>query len=336
MKNLLYYVIAVLLSWSTVEMRAQVTIGSLNDPHEGAILDLQSETKGLLFPRVALNNVKIFQLCDAELDIAAAEGMAVFNTKASISGGYGKGIYVWYDKQWYPLYTEYEQEDNFTIDESTTVEERETITLTADKPVTWEVDGPTTYGDIESSTDSDCIVLGVKAGGTVIIKATHSQEVSKTWTVDVTAASTPDPLSCDDGYLVISGAYEPRNSNNVYTGGGTFAAIISSGTFTYIADLCIHIDAYGMSSWSEAKDKCPTGWRVPNLAELAHLNGEGNNFSTTHTMPLSSPVWSSTVTDQGAQWYFTFDSYGQIDGLADNTDDADNVNLRCVRTILQS
>jgi hypothetical protein len=103
MKNLLYCMLFMLFVCNTVEIRAQVTIGSLQNPHEGAVLDLQSNTKGVLFPTVSLGNVTIFQLCTSESDIASAEGMVVYNTNKGIAGGSGKGIYVWYDKQWHPV-----------------------------------------------------------------------------------------------------------------------------------------------------------------------------------------------------------------------------------------
>ena len=79
---------------------AQVTIGSTNDPHKGAILDLDSKSKGLLLPKVELNDAKVFQLSSDAAEIASGVGMVVFNTKADIKDGNGIGVYVWDGSTW--------------------------------------------------------------------------------------------------------------------------------------------------------------------------------------------------------------------------------------------
>ena len=80
---------------------AQVTIGTNNDPHAGAVLDLQSTSKGLLLPRISLTNVTTFTLDEKGADTAAtAKGMVVYNTNANITGGAGVGVYVWDGAKW--------------------------------------------------------------------------------------------------------------------------------------------------------------------------------------------------------------------------------------------
>jgi uncharacterized protein (TIGR02145 family) len=78
-------------------MNAQVTIGSETEPHAGAILDLESYSKGLKLPNVSLSNVAVFDLvtgADAETKLSAT-GIVVYNTNDGIVNGQGRGIYVW-------------------------------------------------------------------------------------------------------------------------------------------------------------------------------------------------------------------------------------------------
>lgn len=82
--------------------QAQVTIGEDGVPHTGAVLDLRSgDSKGLLLPRVSLNNAGVFQLdVNAGYTAANAAGMMVYNTNPSTTGGSGVGIYVWSGTAW--------------------------------------------------------------------------------------------------------------------------------------------------------------------------------------------------------------------------------------------
>ena len=87
----------VVLLLSATNTNAQITIGSTNSPHTGAVLDLQSTDKGLKLPEVELEKTSEFQLSD---DGATAAGMIVFNTNASIEGGNGRGVYMWDGTEW--------------------------------------------------------------------------------------------------------------------------------------------------------------------------------------------------------------------------------------------
>jgi hypothetical protein len=71
----------------------QVTIGSIEDPHPGAVLDLQSDSLGLLLSKVSIKNDAEFQLVketgDEEADEAirqSAVGMIV-NTNDELTEG---------------------------------------------------------------------------------------------------------------------------------------------------------------------------------------------------------------------------------------------------------
>ncbi|MDR0680996.1 MAG: hypothetical protein LBG15_03975, partial [Dysgonamonadaceae bacterium] len=100
MKQKMIYLALMLFVLSAASMNAQVTIGSDQDPHEGAILDLsQSANLGLLLPRVFLENVTTWQLKGS----TEKEGMVIYNTNEDVDGGNGKDIYVWTRNSWKPI-----------------------------------------------------------------------------------------------------------------------------------------------------------------------------------------------------------------------------------------
>ncbi|MDR1632626.1 MAG: Ig-like domain-containing protein [Dysgonamonadaceae bacterium] len=88
-----------LMVFGIAKVNCQVTIGSDQKPHSGAVLDLQS-TKGLKLPNVDISDINVFQL---SADYSDAAGMIVYNTNNSTKGGQGTGIYVWDSSKWLPL-----------------------------------------------------------------------------------------------------------------------------------------------------------------------------------------------------------------------------------------
>jgi uncharacterized protein (TIGR02145 family) len=86
---------------SAASMNAQVTIGSAETPHSGAVLDLQSTTQGLRLPNVALDD-DLTQFVLPLEGISTKEnavGMLVYNTNPTFS----VGVYIWTGKAWKPL-----------------------------------------------------------------------------------------------------------------------------------------------------------------------------------------------------------------------------------------
>ena len=94
MRKRIYFFTLVLLFLTGQVVNAQVTIGSNDDPHAGAVLELKSD-KGFLLPRVSLTNATSFDLGGSA---TAAEGMVVYNLNGSFEGG--KGVYVWNGAKW--------------------------------------------------------------------------------------------------------------------------------------------------------------------------------------------------------------------------------------------
>ncbi|MDR1633080.1 MAG: Ig-like domain-containing protein [Dysgonamonadaceae bacterium] len=94
-KKTSFLILLFLIVFGTANLYAQVTIGSDDEPHSGAILDLRSDNKGLKLPTVSLEDVAEFKL---SADATGAEGMMVYNTNNEIAGGNGIGIYIWSGK----------------------------------------------------------------------------------------------------------------------------------------------------------------------------------------------------------------------------------------------
>jgi hypothetical protein len=84
----------------TYRVMAQVTIGSTDDPHSGAILDLQSTTQGFKLPTVSLTELTDFGLpLVGTSTLSNAMGMMVYNNNPETK----PGIYVWDGSRWYSL-----------------------------------------------------------------------------------------------------------------------------------------------------------------------------------------------------------------------------------------
>jgi len=96
----------------SIQTKAQITVGTDTPPKAGSLLDLkqndnldENATKGLLFPRVALEDVVKMGPCvksdeAQEADKLAHIGLTVYNITDSISVGLCPGMYVWEGTAW--------------------------------------------------------------------------------------------------------------------------------------------------------------------------------------------------------------------------------------------
>ncbi|MCX7650230.1 MAG: hypothetical protein N2050_06720, partial [Flavobacteriales bacterium] len=66
-----------------------------SSPDASALLDVKSNDKGVLVPRVNLSNVN-----SASPITSPATGLLVYNTNASVTGGNGTGFYFWTGSAW--------------------------------------------------------------------------------------------------------------------------------------------------------------------------------------------------------------------------------------------
>lgn len=80
-------------------VQAQTTGVGINttgaDPDASSILDVNATDKGILIPRVSLTNVNT----GAPIT-SPANGLMVYNTNASVTGGFGTGFYFWSGSSW--------------------------------------------------------------------------------------------------------------------------------------------------------------------------------------------------------------------------------------------
>ncbi|MDR0680932.1 MAG: hypothetical protein LBG15_03635 [Dysgonamonadaceae bacterium] len=81
MKRKMIFLALTLFIWSAASVKAQVTIGSIDDPDPSAVLDLKTNDQGLLLPRVALVSTSSYTPLESHV-----AGMMVYNTAVSGSG----------------------------------------------------------------------------------------------------------------------------------------------------------------------------------------------------------------------------------------------------------
>lgn len=93
MRNVMF--IIVILSFST--LKSQVSIGH-NTPKESSILDIGSTNKGILIPRVSIDDLTT----KAPITTTTIEeSLLVYNTNTST----GKGFYYWDGSKWHPIFS---------------------------------------------------------------------------------------------------------------------------------------------------------------------------------------------------------------------------------------
>ena len=89
---------------------SQVTIGALETPLPGALLDLKQNddpaggttaTKGMMYPRVALVSLtSLSPLDDAPASLTQYKGMTVYNVTVNTAANLQEGLYVWDGAKW--------------------------------------------------------------------------------------------------------------------------------------------------------------------------------------------------------------------------------------------
>jgi hypothetical protein len=183
MRNVIFSMLTLLVC--SVNITAQVTVGSDQPPRAGAGLDLNSHDKGLLLPKVSLSNpATAFQLDGG--DPAKAKGMMVYNTGNDLDG---PGVYVWDGTQW--ILITCVPETPGTIDLSPTVVNLNG-TFTASVPAATGPAAPTSY---LWSYPGDLTVTGADNGRSITFTgSTFRTYAAGTITVQaVNACGTSNP-----------------------------------------------------------------------------------------------------------------------------------------------
>ena len=106
-KSIFKFVIAILLLTNGALLNAQVTIGGNTAPKSGALLDLNSTTKGgLLLPNVEITDLGKIPATFTDVSVQNAEiapelaGLVVFNTTSVAAANIHRGIYAWDGENW--------------------------------------------------------------------------------------------------------------------------------------------------------------------------------------------------------------------------------------------
>jgi hypothetical protein len=113
MKRIIFLLL-LFLALGTASMNAQITVGSVEDPAKGALVDIKSQTNrtggattnkgGLLLPRVqlqTLNSLQPFIAAETAADKLEHTGLEVYNITDNAT--FKPGIYFWNGQQWKSL-----------------------------------------------------------------------------------------------------------------------------------------------------------------------------------------------------------------------------------------
>jgi hypothetical protein len=270
MKKMMFLMLTLLI-WGAASMNAQVTIGSENPPHSGAVLDLQSTTHGLKLPTVSLGSLTTFGLSlSGTSTVANAKGMYVYNTNPTI----GEGVYVWDGYRWLLVKGSIGAKPVTSISISSTtgvlyVNVRKTIQLAAlvtpsdanDPNVTWEQD----YATGAVSITANGLVTGVSVGKTYIRARAANGVSSKPIAVLV----LPETLQIDSATI-------GNNKYPVYKFGDDTWMLANSkeGTPTcrnFDGDETKNNSYYFTNVQAYTSDQsatpCPDPWHVPSIYE---------------------------------------------------------------------
>jgi uncharacterized protein (TIGR02145 family) len=208
------YSLALLMLMGITGAQAQVTIGTLNTPHDNAILDLSgvgAKKLGLMLPQVSLSDLSAWSLAEGIGTDADATGMLIYNTNTKI--GAGAGIYVWNNNKWNPTSSNLGniiRVIDFTLPQtavingiSTSIEIEVTGILLADatyKGVTWSVSNEklNTNGVLSATTEvisivpqpdlKSVLVTGLQRGIATLTATSIDGKTSKSCQIEVFTA----------------------------------------------------------------------------------------------------------------------------------------------------
>jgi hypothetical protein len=274
MKKMFFLMLALLI-WSVASMNAQVTIGSANPPHSGAILDLQSTTQGLKLPNVALDDdLTVFGLPDTD-PAADAKGMYVYNTNPNI----GEGVYVWDGDKWLQIKESENLGEGIVITRvrikstddkvfvfsglnlqlSVVIESEPELEPESDVHVTWAILPGTGYASINENG----LLVGRVPGSVYVTASVGGKTATQRFNVITNEVTPTLELIGSNEYLTLDfggDVWMVENSRE-----GTAQA-------TSYADDGERIHSYYNKAHANFYHSCPGGnWHVPTLAEANHL-----------------------------------------------------------------
>jgi len=173
-----------LIGWTAT---SQVTIGTLDNPHEGAVLHLRSsslinkDTLGLKLSVVALPDTSTLHLAGFEDETdESATGMWIYNITDDPCEGLIPCLYVWDGGKWVPSGCSPFCENTNTISingaQSATIEEGSTPTVTGSLPSGGDCNGNYLYEwQISTGCDGTWTTISGAAGQHYVLPATLTQ-----------------------------------------------------------------------------------------------------------------------------------------------------------------
>jgi hypothetical protein len=199
------------------------------------------------------------------------------------------------------------------------------------------VNGATSYewtlpsGWSGSGTDRSITVTAGTAGGSISVKAINSCGSSDAQTLMVTVTS-----ACP-GYTITNGAYSgPATTTMDGDNRISMSRLTGSYNFKVSGNLCLAKNDQGSPSqynWANANTQCSNlgdGWRLPNIAELGHLQGSQTSYGMAQDV-----YYSSTDRDGIYAWAWRYIlSYAVYNRKAYNPDyNFFTYYVRCVKSL---
>jgi len=94
----IFLILSLIFSLNSLAQNTEgVKIGSvISPPNPSAMFEVQSSNKGVLFPKIQLQNISTY----TPIAGVETEGIIVYNTNDTIVGGCGKGYYTWNGTIW--------------------------------------------------------------------------------------------------------------------------------------------------------------------------------------------------------------------------------------------
>lgn len=260
------YILLTIFSSISLTISAQVTIGSLEVPINGALLDIKQTggtTKGLLLPRVKLSSLTSLQMGDKVINNNDGDGdqyikhtgLMIYNvTDNPECPSILPGIYVWSGSTWEPL-----KRKNIVAQSTFTDGEDNTYTYKKFGTYTWMTQNVRTtrrYGEPTNST------IGV-------IRLNPAKHVDNGTTISVNANNTPAIPSGNITYLEDNSPVTLTNSQ--------------------------YATKFGLLyTQAQARLACPTGWHLPTVAEWNDLiNALGGNSKAGFKMKANNIKYTS-------------------------------------------
>jgi|GEM_PF-2741673 len=206
----------------TASSQVKITNGANRTVTDGAMLDLESTNRGLLLPRIALTDAKLWTLAGI-----ATDGMMIYNTSTSTANSLsGAGIYVW--SSVYTMWSKMLTTDNLATTDLVYVGLRRTSTQNfgnTESPAIWdtsvEFSNNTTMYQPATSTSK----IFIPVDGVYLVSSS----------MRITASNSPaGSLTNDRSYYIrVNGsATYTKNATTGNTLSGTFGAVGASYSTT--------------------------------------------------------------------------------------------------------